>query len=182
MCLLAIAAMLSLVLPAHCRTLSNINLHVLLCIHEHAVPPLRFLAQPEDMDSFPEDRRIGVDTGENVQLNCTAAAGSVNSIPNIVWLKDGVSIVETLLSSGSGSNGSAESIVSISSSVLDSVTAMSLLMIEDFTIGDGGVYRCRAENNMSAILSEPLKLDTGWVFTVVLLLVSNTHKKSTRSA
>jgi hypothetical protein len=94
---------------------------------------------------FNEDNRTGIELGSQVSMNC-AAEGSNNALPiQILWLRDGNTIVE-------------DSIRHINTTDLS-----SNLQITDFTSQDVGIYQCIFINaeTTELLTTIPFRLQTG---------------------
>ena len=127
---------------------------------------VEFLNVPKDTDSFPYDRHMSVASGNQLMLNCTAIANTVDGTiaPDITWMKDGALIIN--------SSNVLMNITTISDTV-----AQNVLTILNFTAADSGVYVCIASVNNVNMTSDPIELTSGeccvCVYTCTLIVSSS---------
>ena len=122
----------------------------------------------------PSDNRTAVRLGGTVdQVNADSwtrvlrcIGGHVNSAPlappSVVWVRNGEQVVV---------DGSK--IVITESTIAGGQRMQSDLRISNFSLSDAGVYQCiftDVDSDREVITTTPLRLDTGWLKIVCLIL------------
>ena len=116
---------------------------------------LTVMTNPADSDGFP-DNRLAVTVGNNQVLRCVGSGSS--SPPSVVWVRNGEQVV------GDGGR------ITITEGTLLSVQRSSELWTTNFGLSDAGVYQCIFTVAAEVITTRPLRLDAGWLVSLLLRL------------
>jgi hypothetical protein len=85
-------------------------------------------------------------------------------VPDITWIRE--------LNNGSSVELTSENNVTITEQ-LDGLNKTSTLTIQSITTRDGGIYRCRAENDLNSVLSGNFQLTTYGKLSTFLMINHN---------
>ena len=138
-----------------CHTPSMLILFCLL-FSAASINTLTVVTNPTDGDSFPLDSRVAVPVGNTQVLRC-AGSGSSSS-PSVVWVRNGEQVVND------------GRITITEGTLLFSQQRSSELWITNFGLSDAGVYQCIFTVAAEVITTRPLRLDAGWLASLLLRL------------